>query len=161
MVSKWRTAVVGAALLTFVTLTVGAAPTGKQSKGNAKPVVGVYYYPWYRKPPQGRIGQWRQVMRQHLASPQAPKLGLYDSNDPNVIGEHIAQSLHGGIAFWAVSWWGPGHHTDEAFRQAVLSHRDAGKLKYAVLYESTDRLGPLKAPHYRHWIDDLAYLEKT
>jgi len=163
MVSKWQTALVGAVLLSFVTLTVGAAPAavGARSEDNAKPVVGVYYYPWFRKPPQGRAGQWRHVMRQRLASPQAPKLGLYDSNDPNVVGEHIAQSLRGRIAFWAVSWWGPGHHTDQTFRQAILPHPDAGKLKYAVLYESTGRLGSLKAPHYRHWIDDLAYLEKT
>ncbi|MBN2132477.1 MAG: hypothetical protein JW741_23445 [Sedimentisphaerales bacterium] len=163
MFSTRQMAFVGAALLSFVTLTVDAAPAAveKQSDNNAEPMVGVYYYPWYRKPPQGQAGQWRQAMRLRLASPQEPKAGLYDSDDPNVIGEHIAQSLRGGIVFWAVSWWGPGHHTDRAFRQAILSHPDAGKLKYAALYESTGRLGSLKAPHYRHWIDDLTYLEKT
>ena len=163
MISEWPTAVFSAVLLSFVTSTVGAAPAvdEKRSERTAKPVVGVYYYPWYRRPGQGRSNQWRRVMRQRLSAPQEPRVGLYRSDDPNVVAEHIAQSLRGGIAFWAVSWWGEGHDTDDNFRNVVLSHPDAGKLKYAVLYESTGRLGPLRAPHYRHWIDDLTYLERT
>ena len=74
MISRWQAALVGAAMLTFVTLTVGAAPVEKRSEKNGKPVVGVYYYPWYRKPAQGRAGQWRHAMRLRLASPQAPKV---------------------------------------------------------------------------------------
>ncbi|MHC4629182.1 MAG: glycoside hydrolase family 71/99 protein [Planctomycetota bacterium] len=124
-----------------------------------KPVVGVYYYPWYRGP--GRARQWTRVMRQHLKVPQEPAVGLYRSDDPRVVGAHIAQSLRGGIDFWAVSWWGPDQICDNNLSQAILPHPDAHKLKYAILYEATGRLGSFARPHYRHWMSDLAYLEET
>jgi hypothetical protein len=100
-------------------------------------------------------------MRLRLKPPQQPKLGLHSSRDPNVVGAHIAQSIRGGISFWAVSWWGPNHICEDVLRNVILPHPNAGKLKYAILYESTGRLGPLRAPHYRHWMEDLAYIEKT
>jgi len=123
---------------------------------NVKPVVGVYYYPWYRG-----SGEWRQAMRQHLQPPQEPKLGRYRSDDPAVVAEHIAQSVRGGISFWAVSWWGADTQTDVNFRQTILRHPDAGKLKYAVLYEATGRLGRFANPSYARWIPDLTYLSEN
>jgi len=132
-----------------------------KAAGPDKPVVGVYYYPWYRGPDRDRGRQWTRVMRQHLKVPQEPAVGLHRSDDPRVIGAHIAQSLRGGIDFWAVSWWGPDQICDDNLRQAILPHPDAHKLKYAILYEATGRLGSFARPHYRHWMSDLAYLEKT
>jgi hypothetical protein len=130
-------------------------PAVSGPNGSSKPIVGVYYYPWYHAG-----DEWRQVMRLHLKAPQKPKLGLYHSDDPNVIAEHITQSVHGGIAFWAVSWWGPGHHCDVTFRDGILAHPDAAKLRYAILYESTGRFGPFDDPNYASWIGDLAYLQE-
>lgn len=126
-------------------------------KETGKPIVGVYYYPWY----SGDDGQWKHVMRTHLKNPQTPKCGFYDSRDPNVIAEHIAQSVRGGISFWAVSWWGPNDQKDRTFKQNILTHPDASKLKYAVLYESTGRLGRLNNPNYSRWLSDLEYIKKT
>jgi glycoprotein endo-alpha-1,2-mannosidase len=100
-------------------------------------------------------------MRLHLKSPQEPRAGLYDSGNPRIIGEHISQSLRGKVDFWAVSWWRPDHICDTNFRNVILKHPDAPKLKYAILYESTGRLGTFKEPHYRNWASDLAYLVKT
>ncbi len=119
------------------------------------PVIGVYYYPWYHG-----SREWQNVMRQHLKPPQQPKLGLYRSDDADVVGEHIAQSVRGGISFWAVSWWGPGHQCDVNLQNAILGHPDAGKLKYAILYEATGRFGAFDKPSYRHWISDLTYLQE-
>ncbi len=133
-----------------------AAEGAAQEK--AKPVVGVYYYPWYRSPRAGSLGQWRQVMRLHLKAPQKPRAGLYDSADPQVIGGHIAQSVRAGVGFWAVSWWGPQNACEENLRTRILTHPDAGKLRYAILYEATGRLGSFGAPDYRHWLEDLAHL---
>lgn len=128
----------------------------------AGPTVGVYYYPWFRGADAGRSrGQWSRVMRLHLVPPQTPKCGKYDSADPNVIGEHISQSLQGGIDFWAVSWWGPDSPTDRVFKDNILKHPDAAKLKYAVLYESTGRLGTFDQPTYENWISDLRYIRDT
>ncbi len=143
------------------TLVPAQARQNDPADPNAKPVVGVYYYPWYRGPGQGRSSQWRNVMRLRLVPPQQPKAGLYNSADPNVIAEHIAQSVRGGIDFWASSWWRPGDRTDQTLRDVILPHPDAGKLKYAILYESTGRLGTFARPDYGRWIDDLTYLQET
>jgi glycoprotein endo-alpha-1,2-mannosidase len=122
-----------------------------------KPYVGVYYYPWYKGPED----QWKQAMRLHLETPQKPKSGLYDSRDPKVIADHIEQSLRGGVSFWSVSWWGPGSFTDQVFKEDILKHPDASKLKHAILYESTGRFGRFANPDFRHWMGDLEYLKKT
>lgn len=124
---------------------------------SAQPYVGVYYYPWYK----GLGPEWKQAMRLLLEAPQEPKSGLYDSRDPEVIAEHIEQSLRGGVSFWAMSWWGPGSFTDLVYKDNVLAHPDASKLKYAILYESTGRFGRFQNPNYRSWISDLKYLKNT
>lgn len=128
----------------------------------AKPTVGAYYYPWYRKPGLFGKNKWeKQTMRLHLKNPQKPLAGLYDSRDAKVIGKHIEQSVRGGISFWGVSWWGAGSKTDDAFRNNILKHPDAAKLKYAMLYESTGRMKRFSNPDYSRWISDLEYLKKT
>lgn len=129
---------------------------------SAKPSVGVYYYPWYQSAEESDSRHsWQHAMRLHLKPPQVPKAGLYDSRDPQVIADHISQSVRGGISFWAVSWWGPHEQKDRTFKEHILTHPDASKLKYAILYESTGRMGRFKNPHYQHWIRDLEYLKKT
>ena len=57
-----------------------------------RPIVGAYYYPWY----VGEEQEWKQALRQRLDPPQTPRAGLYRSDDPKVIAEHIAQSLRAG-----------------------------------------------------------------
>ena len=129
---------------------------------DTQPLVGTYYYPWYRDSGFFRKDNWkRQVMRSKLAVPQEPMLGWYDSRDADVIGAHVAQSVRGGIDFWSVSWWGKDSKTDRIFKDAVLEHPDSHKLKYAMLYESTGRFGKFKNPNYDKWIPDLEYLKKT
>lgn len=139
------------------TVCADTAAAAREQLMQTKPLVGVYYYPWYRP----ERDQWRQVMRLHLKNLQQPKCGRYDSRDAMVIGDHIEQSLRGGIGFWAVSWWGPNEAKDVAFREHILKHPDAGKLKYAVLYESTGRFGRFDRPRYDKWLSDLAYIKQT
>jgi hypothetical protein len=129
----------------------------------ADPLVGAYYYPWYRPAANPDRSQWRHVMRTRLAPPQEPLAGRYVSNDPALIAEHIRQSVRAGLDFWAVSWWGPGDRseTDRNLREAILPHPDAHRLRYAILYESTGRLGSFDQPDYANWLPDLAYLKDT
>jgi glycoprotein endo-alpha-1,2-mannosidase len=152
-------------ILILILTALALRPVPAEQQGaparDGKPTVGVYYYPWYRAPGQGQSNQWRNVMRQRLVPPQQPKAGLYASSDPNVVAEHIAQSVRGGISFWAVSWWRSGDRTDLTLRDVILKHPDAGKLKYAILYESTGRLGRFARPDYSRWIGDLTYLQQT
>jgi hypothetical protein len=100
-------------------------------------------------------------MRLLLKHPQKPKAGLYDSWNPEVIGKHISQSIRGGISMWSISWWGPNSTTDVAFKNHILKHPDAGKLKYAILYESTGRFRSFANPNYDNWLKDMDYLNKT
>ena len=92
-------------------------------------LLGAYYYAWYRSPGrEGDTGWMRRAMRSKLKPAHLPKLGVYDSRNPKVIKEHIAQCVRAGIDFWSVSWWGPGEQ-DKTFRDHILKHPDAGKTK--------------------------------
>jgi glycoprotein endo-alpha-1,2-mannosidase len=127
---------------------------------DARPVIGAYYYPWYGVNDRPLSHDWHNLMRVKLDPPQQPRAGLYRSDDPKVIAEHLAQSRRASLDFWAVSWWGPDSGTDRTLREAILKHPDAGQLRYAVLYESTGRLGGFDRPRYDNLLEDLAYLEK-
>ena len=122
--------------------------------------IGAYYYPWYGAADPGDTGWMTQALRGRLKPQQLPKLGVYGSRDPKVIGDHIAQSVRAGVDFWAVSWWGPGKREDRTFREQILPHPDAKQLKYAVLYESSGRLGPMRAPNYDKLIGDFDYMKE-
>jgi glycoprotein endo-alpha-1,2-mannosidase len=134
-----------------------AAP---RSADDLRPVIGAYYYPWYGVHDRPLSHDWRNLMRVKLDPPQKPLVGLYRSDNPEVIAEHLAQSRRAGLDFWAVSWWGPDSGTDRTIREAIFKHPDACQLRYAVLYESTGRLGGFDRPRYDNLIEDLAYLEK-
>lgn len=122
--------------------------------------VGAYYYPWYEAAEAGKTGWMSQALRGRLKPQQLPGLGVYGSRDSKVIGEHIGQSVRAGLDFWAVSWWGPGKREDRAMLEHILTHPDAGKLKYALLYESTGRLGSMRAPRYDNLTGDFAYMKE-
>lgn len=132
----------------------------RRTSDDARPVVGAYYYPWYGVSDRPVERDWVSLLRQKLVPPQAPRAGLYRSDDPAVITDHIAQSRQAGLDFWALSWWGPDTATDRTIREAILKHPDAGQLRYAVLYESTGRLGRFNRPRYSSFVDDVLYLRE-
>jgi hypothetical protein len=134
-----------------------AAP---RTADDTRPVIGAYYYPWYGVNDRPLSHDWHNLVRVKLDPPQQPLAGLYRSDDPKVIAEHLAQSRRAGIDFWAVSWWGPDSGTDRTIREAIFKHPDTGRLRYAVLYESTGRLGGFDRPLYDNLLEDFAYLEK-
>jgi hypothetical protein len=119
-------------------------------------VVGAYYYPWYGSFAGGHdLGQ---SVRGHLAPPQGPAIGLYDSRAAETIAAHLDQSHQGNIAFWAVSWWGPQATDDVTFRESILKHPRRAELKYAVHYESTGRLGSSSKPNFKNLVPDFRHL---
>ena len=119
-------------------------------------MVGVYYYPWHG-PGTGGHG-FDNTLRDHLVPKQYPELGHYDNSDPDVIGAHINQSVQANINFWACSWWGPGGFEDNIIKNHILTHEQAGELKYAIMYESTGRLGSFSSPDYSRLVPDVQYL---
>ncbi len=132
----------------------------RRTTDDARPVVGAYYYPWYGVSDRPVERDWVNLLRQKLVPPQAPRAGLYRSDDPAVIADHIVQSRQAGLDFWALSWWGPDTATDRTIREAILGHPEAGQLRYAVLYESTGRLGRFNRPRYGSFVDDVLYLRE-
>lgn len=132
----------------------------RAARSPTAPIIGAYYYPWYGPSPTESDDdhQWRHVFRCRLQPPQKPLLACYSSSDSAVIQQHLQQSRRAGLSFWAVSWWGPDSPTDQTFRRDVLAHPDAKDFRFAVLYESTGRLGSFDAPDYSRWTSDLAYL---
>jgi glycoprotein endo-alpha-1,2-mannosidase len=118
-------------------------------------LVGAYYYPWYGP---GAGGHDFDCLRNTLVPKQYPMLEHYNNSDPSVIAHHIYQSGKANIKFWFVSWWGPGTFEDNIFKNNILTHPDASKLKYAILYESTGRLGSFSNPNYNNLLPDFQYL---
>jgi glycoprotein endo-alpha-1,2-mannosidase len=131
-----------------------------RSADDSRPIIGAYYYPWYGVNERPLDHDWYNLLRLKLVPPQKPLAGHYRSDDPEVIAEHISQSRHATLDFWAVSWWGPGSGTDRALREAILKHSDANHLRYAILYETTGRLGGMDRPRYDNLGDDFAYLKE-
>lgn len=119
-------------------------------------MVGAYYYPWYG-PGTGGHG-FHRTLRDHLVPKQAPALGHYNNADTEVIAGHIHQSVMANIQFWACSWWGPESYEDKMLKNHILPHASAGELKYAILYESTGRLGSFSNPDYSKLLPDFTYL---
>ncbi len=115
--------------------------------------VGVYYYPWYG-PTAHRISQ---SLRGHLVPEQTAELGEYDNASQEVITRHIDYSHRANIHFWACSWWGPGTYVDNVLRYHILPHKYAGELRYAIVYESTGRLGSFSNPDYSNLVPDFQY----
>ncbi|UCG48183.1 MAG: right-handed parallel beta-helix repeat-containing protein [Phycisphaerales bacterium] len=122
--------------------------------------VGVAYYTWYGPGKHSTSDSLRSHLR---PTPHIPQLGEnYDSADPAVIDGHITMSEQANIHFWVCSWWGPGHYTDITFRK-ILDEPNAGKLRYAIYYESVGRLDPDQNPdtkdyEYANLIPDFEHL---
>lgn len=168
------------ALLMPSILALAAEPDGTQQ---ASPYIGAYYYPWFiypdkaleekypffnnSKQDENRTQAWeKRVLRSRLLVQQKPRLGFYNSYNPDVIGDHIQQSLRGNIQFWASSWWGPESKTNVILKDHILTHPNAGKLKYAILYESMGRIKaadpekPFDELNYENVLSDFLYLKK-
>jgi hypothetical protein len=147
---------------------VSARPASRvQEASEKKPIVGVYYYPWYRAPGEAaeegdRPGEWtRRTLRGRLDPKQLPEQGVYSSRNAETIGAHIAQSKRGGIDFWVMSWWGPNSGTDTTIKNHILTHANAGELKYALFYESTGRIRSFKTPSFKTLVDDFKYMAES
>jgi hypothetical protein len=123
--------------------------------------VGAFYYPWWSEThPRGH--SYADTHRAVL-DPQGgdPIIGRYDSRDPWAIASHIDQSRAANISVWFNSWWGPDSFENEVLQNHILTHPHADRMKQAVLYESTARLGDFDAPNWANFRGDLNYLAET
>lgn len=111
-----------------------------------------FYYPWYGTPEvSGGWVHWNEgghnpetLLASNLpdsATTNHP-LKLYDSNDPEVIKEHIALAKWAGIDAFICSWWGMDDFTDRAFRKALkVAEKQKGiPVKFTIYYETVPQI---------------------
>ncbi len=129
----------------------------------AEPTVGAYYYPWWgdeaRTIPGGH--NWEKTHRAVLDPTGAdPVAGLTASENLWTIASHIDQSQAANISLWVNSWWGQGKIEDRVLTQNILPHPHADRVKQAIFYESTGRLGDASNPNWGNLSSDFDYLAR-
>src|SRR5581483_10264567 len=62
---------------------------------HARPLVGIHYFAWYQRSPQG----WGNDLTTVPSASPHPAIGQYDSGDPAVIDTQIAQMERAGFDF--------------------------------------------------------------
>ena len=104
-------------------------------------MVLAFYYAWYRNAEvpsgSGRWAHWEGVLEEDQkidSSTHYPKLGPYDSLDPELIAQHCAWAREAGIDGLIVSWWGSDCFEDRVL-PPLLEACAASGLKVTIYYE--------------------------
>lgn len=101
---------------------------------DARHLVGAYYYSWYP-------GNWQSgYLRGRLDPPQAPVLGVYRSDDPEVARRHIAWCSRYGIDFLALDWWPRRKWLNEPIEKTLLRSENLGDIRFCIFFETQDLL---------------------
>ncbi|MFP3974817.1 MAG: glycoside hydrolase family 99-like domain-containing protein [Dehalococcoidia bacterium] len=94
------------------------------------PLVCANYYPWWDQQ------KWAEGVT------DTPTLGKYESNDPEIISQHLAWAAQAGIDCFVVEWCGkPGSPTDRVF-QKMISFEDTRGIDFCIFYDSAINLTP-------------------
>lgn len=98
-----------------------------------------FYYPWYGNPKVS--GNWRHLkdvdeVNQTIGNAtHYPKLGPYDSHNPEVVAQHLRWAKRAGITGFIVSWWGPDTFEDRAVPLLLEAVRKSG-LRITAYFET-------------------------
>lgn len=92
--------------------------------------VAAHYFSWYGYPHAWRGGKWS------LESPYTPKLGNYDSREPEVIEQHIDWCHYAGIQWLNAVWTGRESPVDENLKNDILPHPRANELEWSMFYDT-------------------------
>ena len=90
---------------------------------SSPPIVCYYYYPWYGAPDH----PWVNIT-------DTPVLGFYFSGYLSVISRHLSWIKQSGADCLIISWWGPGHFTDQVSR-IIFQKLGSYGLKAVILVE--------------------------
>jgi len=149
-----------------------------------------HYLPWFEADPAAKRWGWHWTMnfyhpermtgeRREAASHYYPLLGLYDSNDPDLLEAHVLLMKFAGVDGVLIDWHGTDDFLDYGINQRNTLHlipflKKAG-LKFAIVYEDASvpllidakRLAPGEAVAHgqalmqwmqAHWFTDRSYL---
>ena len=148
--------------------------------------------PWFEADPVAKKWGWHWTMnhyhpdrvtngRQEIASHFTPLLGLYDSNDPDVLECHVLLMKFAGIDGVFVDWYGTDDFLDYGINHRNTQHllallKKAG-LEFSVVYEDASVSNMIAAQRFpateavvhgqtmmkwvqANWFTDPAYLKQ-
>jgi chitinase len=159
---------------------------------SSPPLLLAHYMPWFEADPAHQRWGWHWNMnhyhpdqstngRREAASHYYPLLGLYDSNDPDLVECHVLLMKFAGIDGVLIDWSGTDDYLDYGINhrntlQMISAVKKAG-LKYAIVYEDATVPGMIAAKRFpkseavahtqtllqwmqSHWFIDSAYLKE-
>jgi glycoprotein endo-alpha-1,2-mannosidase len=98
-------------------------------------LVSASYYPWY-VPAAWVYGECSNgTLRGQLVPPELPVLGLYNSQDQDVVTQQIAWSTAAGINVWDLEWVGPDNLLDPTIQNTILTNPHVGDIRLAIFYD--------------------------
>lgn len=111
------------------------------------PVAGAFMYPWFPN-------AWSQQGFDPFTR-YTPSMGLYDSDDPGVVQQQLIWAREARLDAFITSWWGQGHHTDEAFASilGIAEGLDPG-FRFTIYHEQEGQGNP----SVLELTNDLVYL---
>ena len=121
---------------------------------SARPLVAIFYYPWYGTPAlDGDYQMWTQnghAPPHDLYSAFFPWRGAYSSSDPKLVDRQMGEIAAAGVDEVVVSWWGWGSPTDKRL-PAVIRAAQKYHLTVAVHIEPfEDRTAAAVAGDVKH-----------
>ncbi len=150
---EWYTACnmrIPAWILLLACTAAAAGPQGRQ--------VLAFYYGWYGNPQvSGHWVHWKNVDIAGHTMDEAthfPARGAYDSHDPQVIEQHVAEARRAGITGFIASWWAQGDFHDQGMLP-LLNAADKAGLKVTAYYETCK---PRGAPSITATADEIVHL---
>jgi hypothetical protein len=121
-------------VLAFVLLICAALVLGGLYFCSRRCRIGAYYYVWWGIPFNNH---WNEDIK------GTPRLGYYNSSDPEVADQHVRFAMNHGIDFFAVSWMGNGTWQkgdfatiDQNLRNGLLEAPQLRDFKFCLLYET-------------------------
>lgn len=117
------------------------------------PVRAAFLYPWFPE-------AWRQGGVEPFTN-FSPSLGRYSSSEPELISRQISLAAEAHIDAFISSWWGQGHHTDQALPALLDTTLRADSpnpsMKWTVYYEPEGK----GDPSVSELVADLEYLSRS
>ena len=121
-----------------------------------------FYYPWYGNPQvSGRWFHWEGVDEESkyiASSTHYPVLGPYDSNDPEVVAQHMRLFADAGVDGIIVSWWGVNTFEDKAMPLILDEAKEHG-IEVSVYLESEEYFSSEGRIYWTS--EDLRYILKN
>ena len=105
-------------------------------------MVLAFYYPWYGNPKvptgSGILSHWSGIDEKNKEienSTHYPRLGAYDSHDPNTIVRHCRWARKAGIDGFILSWWGRETFSGQAIDCLLKPCAELG-IHLSIYYEA-------------------------